>query len=76
MGEFTRRLSYNMYRNRRHIHRTKKEQIVTMSAHLRPSAIVNKLEALVVDDVPVERIDLHSYVRPMSQAYWHTLHLP
>ena len=43
-----------------------------MSAHLRPSAIVNKLEALVVDDVPVERIDLHSYVRPMSQAHGHT----
>ena len=71
MGEFTRRLSYNMHGNRRHIHRTKKEQIVTMSAHLRCSAIVNKWEALVVDDVPVERIDLHSYVRSTSQAHTH-----
>jgi hypothetical protein len=71
MGEFTLRLSYNMHGNRRHIHRTKKEQIVTMSAHLRCSAIVNKWEALVVDDVPVERIDLHSYVRPTSQAHTH-----
>ena len=28
-----------MHGNRRHIHRTKKEQIVTISAHLRPSVI-------------------------------------
>jgi hypothetical protein len=71
LGEFTLRLSYDMHGNRRHIHRMKKGQIVTMSAHLRPSAIVNKWEALVVNDVPVERIGLHSYVRSTSQAHIH-----
>ena len=69
LSEFTLRLSYNMHGNRRHIHRMKKGQIVTMSAHLRPSAIVNKWEVLVVDDVPVEHTNLHSYVRPTSQAH-------